>query len=286
MGSILVGIDGSTRGRRALDWAVRYARVTGDDIAMIAVIDEAIANKAGVSVDTVRETVSRALEEKRQSALESYPDMRIEGSVAVGDIVGVLADSAAEHSMIVLGSHHGHTIGETIGGAKGLRVSVSTSVPTVVVPADWDADEQTEGIVVGVGPDEAVSAGAIDFGARASMLLHQPLELISAWGVPAWLERTAQTMGGGLAPVGQQRQRELDRQLVRLACEYPGALKVTGHTIEGASPSRVLVEASANASMLVMGTNSRSALGRTLFGSVTHSVLLNLTVPTVIVPQV
>ena len=124
MGSILVGIDGSTRGRRALDWAVRFARVTGDDIAMIAVIDEAIANKAGVSVDTVRETVSHALEEKRQSALKSYPDMRIEDSVAVGDIVGVLADSAAEHSMIVLGSHHGHTIGETIGGAKGLRVSV------------------------------------------------------------------------------------------------------------------------------------------------------------------
>ncbi len=37
--------------------------------------------------------------------------------------------------------------------------------------------------------------------------------------------------------------------------------------------------------MLVMGTNSRNALGRTLFGSVTHSVLLNLKVPTIIVPQ-
>ena len=264
MGSILVGIDGSDRGRRALDWAVRFARVVGYDVHMLAVIDEAIANKAGVSVETISDTVTAALEKKRQAALESYPDMHIQASVSVGDIVGVLADSAAMHDLIVLGSHHGHTIGETIGGAKGLRVSVSTSVPTVVVPADWDAQQQGSGIVVGVGPDEAVSARAIDFAARAAAAMQQSLELISAWGVPAWLER--------------------DHQLGRLAFEYP-ALQVTGRTVEDSSPSRALVEASKEASMLVMGTNSRNALGRTLFGSVTHSVLLNLKVPTVIVPQ-
>ena len=251
---------------------------------MLAVIDEAIANKAGVSVETISDTVTAALEKKRQAALESYPDMHIQASVSVGDIVGVLADSAAMHDLIVLGSHHGHTIGETIGGAKGLRVSVSTSVPTVVVPADWDAQQQGSGIVVGVGPDEAVSARAIDFAARAAAAMQQSLELISAWGVPAWLERTAQSMGGGLAPVGEQRQIELDHQLGRLAFEYP-ALQVTGRTVEDSSPSRALVEASKEASMLVMGTNSRNALGRTLFGSVTHSVLLNLKVPTIIVPQ-
>ena len=284
MGSILVGIDGSDRGRRALDWAVRFARVVGCDVHMLAVIDEAIANKAGVSVEIITETATAALEKKRQAALESYPDMRIQASVSVGDIVGVLADSAAMHDLIVLGSHHGHTIGETIGGAKGLRVSVSTSVPTVVVPADWDAKQQGSGIVVGVGPDEAVSARAIDFAARAAVAFEQPLELISAWGVPAWLERTAESMGGGLTPVGEQRQAELDRQLGRLAYEYPG-LHVTGRAVEDSSPSRALIEASKEASMLVMGTNSRNALGRTLFGSVTHSVLLNLKVPTIIVPQ-
>ena len=164
-------------GRRALDWAVRFARVVGYDVHMLAVIDEAIANKAGVSVETISDTVTAALEKKRQAALESYPDMHIQASVSVGDIVGVLADSAAMHDLIVLGSHHGHTIGETIGGAKGLRVSVSTSVPTVVVPADWDAQQQGSGIVVGVGPDEAVSARAIDFAARAAAAMQQSLEL-------------------------------------------------------------------------------------------------------------
>ena len=85
-------------------------------------------------------------------------------------------------------------------------------------------------------------------------------------------------------PRRRQRQIELDCQLGRLAFEYP-ALQVTGRTVEDSSPSRALIEAGKEASMLVMGTNSRNVLGRTLFGSVTHSVLLNLKVPTIIVPQ-
>ena len=67
------------------------ARVVGYDVHMLAVIDEAIANKAGVGVETITDTVTAALEKKRQAALESYPDMRIQASVSVSDIVGVLA---------------------------------------------------------------------------------------------------------------------------------------------------------------------------------------------------
>ena len=62
MGSILVGIDGSDRGRRALDWAVRFARVVGYDVLLLAGIDEAIVNKAGVGVETITDTVTAALE--------------------------------------------------------------------------------------------------------------------------------------------------------------------------------------------------------------------------------
>ena len=285
MTSILVGIDGSERGRRALEWAVRRARRDNASITMLAVVDQAIANKAGVDVETVCITVRRALAAKRAAAASEYPGISITAQVLVGDIVDALVDAADEHDMIVLGSHHGHTIGETIGGAKGLRVSVSTKVPTVIVPADWDAANHGTGIVVGVGPDERVSAGAIGFGVKEALIRNQKLELVSAWGIPAWLERSAQAMGGGLGPVGEQRQRELDAQVARLRVAHP-TLQVEGRSLEGASPSRVLVETSRNSNLLVMGTNSRNALGRTLFGSVTHSVLLNLTIPTVIVPQV
>ncbi len=284
MTTILVGIDGSERGRRALDWAIQRATRDDANITMMAVIDSAIANKAGVDINILRETVEQALNVKRASAISEHPGLAIESKVAVGNIVDALVDAANEHDMVVVGSHHGNTIGETIGGAKGLRISVSAKVPTVIIPADWDADSSAEGIVVGVGPDEAVNANALEFGANEAVATGHPLELISAWGLPAWLERSAEAMGGGLGPVGEQRQAEIDASIERLSANHPD-LQISGRSLEGSSPSRVLVEKSKGKALLVMGTNSRTALGRTLFGSVTHSVLLNLVIPTVIVPQ-
>ena len=91
-------------------------------------------------------------------------------------------------------------------------------------------------------------------------------------------------MGGGLSPIGEQYQSALDERVERIAAQHKG-LEVVGKAIEGPSPSRVLIDGAKENGMLVMGTHSRKTLGRAVFGSVTHSVLLNLVVPTVIVPR-
>ena len=91
-------------------------------------------------------------------------------------------------------------------------------------------------------------------------------------------------MGGGLDPVGEQYQRNLEQLAAELR-EGNEGLDVVAHAVEGSSPTHAILNYAKDAKLLVLGTHSRSALGRTLFGSVTHSVLLNLCVPTVIVPQ-
>ncbi len=108
---------------------------------------------------------------------------------------------------------------------------------------------------------------------------------MTAWGLPAWISRPAEMMGGGLSPIGEQYQRVLDEHVERIAAQH-GGLEVSGKAVEGPFPSRVLIDSAKENGMLVMGTHSRKALGRAVFGSVTHSVLLNLVVPTVIVPRV
>ena len=47
MASILVGVDGSERGRRALDWAVARAERTGARLMLLAVVNSAEAKKLG-----------------------------------------------------------------------------------------------------------------------------------------------------------------------------------------------------------------------------------------------
>ena len=283
MARILVGIDGSERGARALEWAARRAEREGDELTLLAVADPAVARESGVEASALADACQRALGEALALLNERYPGVRAATSLVEGKIVEGIIGAAASHDMVVLGSHHGATVGEAVGGAKGLRVSVSTVAPTVVVPSDWDPASAGEGVVVGVGPDK-VSERAVAFGVREALAAGQPLELVSAWGLPPVLTRPAEVLGGGLAPVGEQFQRDLDARAERLSAENPG-LSVSGRAVEGSSPARTLVECSAGRSLLVLGTHSRSTLGRALFGSVTHGVLLDLKVPAVVVPQ-
>lgn len=283
MTSILVGVDGTRRGDRAVAWAARQAEREGASLALLSVIDSDMVRTFGVASDAVRDAVQSVLDETAQSVAAQHPDLEIKTTIVEGEVVSSMANAANLHDMIVLGSHHGATIGETMGGAKGLRVSVLTKVPTVVVPADWDLDTENEGVMVGVGPDN-VSENAIAFGIRQAEMLNQELDLVSAWGLPPLLTRPAEVMGGGLGPVGEQFQAELDVRVAKIKAAHPD-LDIEGHSIEGPSPARVLIDHSKSFGMLVMGTHSRTMLGRTVFGSVTHSVLMNMAVPTVIVPQ-
>lgn len=283
MNSIVVGIDGTERGQRALEWAARSAEREGAGLTLLAIIDESAVQAYGTPAEDLCSSIEQMLEAERARMIERHPGLEASTAIVTGKIVECLADAAQKHDMIVMGSHHGASVGETIGGAKGLRVSISTDVPTVVVPSDWDPDAERTGIVVGIGPDDS-SDDAVQFGARVALLLDEPLRLVSAWGLPPMLSRSAEAMGGGLRPVGAQFQRNLDALVERLKEQHP-SLQVTGEAIEGSAPSRVLVDCSKECRTLVLGTHSRKALGRAVFGSVTHSVLLNLQTPTVVVPK-
>ena len=97
------------------------------------------------------------------------------------------------------------------------------------------------------------------------------------------MSRPAEGMGGGLEEVGRQRQAEVDEFVARITTANP-ALDVTGRSDRGPSHARAL-DASKDAQLLVLGTHSRAAPGRALFGSVTYSMLLNLATLTVVVPK-
>lgn len=138
-------------------------------------------------------------------------------------------------------------------------------------------------IIVGVGADE-VSDKAIEFGAQHALAMGADLELVSVWGLPAFLSKPAAVMGGELVEVGKQFEALLDERVAKLKAEYP-ELNVSAKAIEAGSPAKGLIEYASDADLLVLGTHSRSAVGRAVFGSFTYNVLFNLTIPTVVVPQ-
>lgn len=280
---ILVGIDGTERGERALEWAARYGAREGAELTLIAVVDPAAARAYGIDKQTGDAAIEGVLQEAKGRVLAKYPATEVDTMISVGKVVDCLVDAAEGCDMIVMGSHHGASVGETVGGAKGLRVSVSVGIPTAIIPCDWEQGSSNHRIVVGVGPDES-SINAIRFAVREAITDGEQLDLVSGWGLPAILTKPAEAMGGGLDPVGEQYQRNLEQLAAELRAENE-ELDVVAHAVEGSSPTRAILNYAKDSKLLVLGTHSRSTLGRTLFGSVTHSVLLNLCVPTVIVPQ-
>lgn len=181
---ILVGIDGTERGERALEWAARYGAREGASLTLIAVVDPAAARAYGIDKQTGDAAIEGVLQEAKDKALAKYPGTEISTMISVGKVVDCLVDAAEGHDMVVMGSHHGASVGETVGGAKGLRVSVSIDVPTAVIPCDWEQDSANHRIVVGVGPDES-SINAIKFAVREAVTDGEQLDLVSGWGLPA-----------------------------------------------------------------------------------------------------
>lgn len=285
MAKILVGTDGSIGGEGALKWAVRRAERDGASLTIATVVDADAMRASGVTEEAALTAAHELLGELQKSIAEQHPQLKTKTIVARGEVVETLATAADNYDLVVVGSSRGASVADSFGGVLGLRVSSLTKSPTAVIPVDWKPEEEDAGkvIVVAVGPD-SVSEGAVAFGVREADAAKQPLDLVSAWGLPALLSKPAKAMGGELVEVGNQFQARLDERVRLLKGAHP-ELEITGHAQEGPAPARVLVEYSEKASLLVLGTHGRSALGRFVFGSVTHGVLSHLRVPTVVVPQ-
>ena len=82
----------------------------------------------------------------------------------------------------------------------------------------------------------------------------------------------------------QDLQQRIDALVAQLKEANPD-IEISGQAVEGESPTRALIDYSKGFGTLVLGTRTTSALGRALFGSLTHSVLMNLTIPTIVVSQ-
>lgn len=82
---------------------------------------------------------------------------------------------------------------------------------------------------------DEVSDKAVELGVHLAKVLEEPLELISSWGIPTLLSRSAEFMGGGLAPVGESFQRNLDARVAAIRAAEP-ALEVMGPFDRGSFP--------------------------------------------------
>lgn len=115
------------------------------------------------------------------------------------------------------------------------------------------------------------------------------VEVIGAWSHPANYEWTVRTTNYGLVPVPELPAREDIEAAVRDSLDdavsgvADSGVPVTRRAVEG-NPATVLVEAAADADLLVLGRRGHGRVLDLLLGSVSEHCIQHATCPVVVVP--
>jgi nucleotide-binding universal stress UspA family protein len=146
---IVVGVDGSDGGIRALDWAVGEAARRGGTVQAITAWQWTTPD-IGADVRVEHERMAMlALEEAVTAARAPYPQVAISAEAVPGLAAEVLTRAAAEADLLVLGSHgHGRLFHAVVGSTAEACIRLAVC-PVVVVPVPRVAPKPS---AEGVGP--------------------------------------------------------------------------------------------------------------------------------------
>ncbi|HET7855683.1 MAG TPA: universal stress protein [Gaiellaceae bacterium] len=145
-GRIVVGVDGSEHARRALDWAVREARLRGTSVVAVhayAVPPVYLAPEPVLATPPALpdpELIER-LEGSGRKLLEEEvgrvdaEGVTIEQRVAAGSAADALVQAAREGDLLVVGSRGLGGFRGLLLGSVGQQVAHHAPCPVVIVPA-------------------------------------------------------------------------------------------------------------------------------------------------------
>jgi nucleotide-binding universal stress UspA family protein len=143
MPGILVGIDGSTHARHALEWAVHEAAIRQAPLTVLTVSQEVAGWGVPMSRARNEELAAKAreaAEEETERVLEKSEADTRPPSVTVEAVSGMpgeaLLKKAAEADMIVVGARGAGGFKRLLMGSVSTTVTYHAHCPVVVIPAD------------------------------------------------------------------------------------------------------------------------------------------------------
>jgi nucleotide-binding universal stress UspA family protein len=253
---VVVGYNGRRHARVALMWAAGEARRRGAPLVVLF-----SANYPGMVVpprpglweqepgalEAAREVTARGVSE----AIGMFPDLSVIGRTEVTSPAAALLDASSEASLLVMGSRGRGAVLAGLLGSVAFTVAGSTGCPLVVVKEGSGSTVPGPGKGVVVGTDGSPAAdAAVVFAADHATATAATLEIVCC---------TGEVTVPGVAP---EPIREAADEVVRRARSHVEGshprLRVTTRVVEGPA-ERVLVDASTNAGLVVVGSRGRGA---------------------------
>ncbi|HEX6497478.1 MAG TPA: universal stress protein [Micromonosporaceae bacterium] len=147
---IVVGVDGSEGGDRALRWAMHEAeRNNGTVQAVTAWSWDGIERSVVVAPTPAeeRQHAEQVLSEAVTAALTTYPAVTVAGEAVEGRSATVLAAAARGADLLVLGSHGHSRLRHAVLGSVAEECIRLATCPVVIVPVPQPPPAHSEDLV-------------------------------------------------------------------------------------------------------------------------------------------
>jgi nucleotide-binding universal stress UspA family protein len=271
---IVVGYDGSSDADEALAWAARTASLSGDEVVAVIAVDPRETPRGTAWPDSWWQDI----EDQARAVLADVPTIRFRIERHVAPPVALLAERADDASAVVLGSRGHGAAGEIFLGSVSQGVARRARVPVVVVRVPQNLASNR--IVVGVDGSEA-SIRALELACTRAALTSEKVLAMHAW----FPTGVALDRYGYVPPVGgetvEQARASLDEIVAKAHADHP-EVEIES-VVRGDAPSRALVEASRDASLVVVGSRGLGAVAQVILGSTSHDVIHHAHCPVAVV---
>ena len=283
MATIVVGVDPSAAGKKALAFALREALVRGAEVVAVRTwTPPSFAMTypiASVVTELEQEVSAEALtlaEQQLKLAVEQVPGVEAVPSRALavhGPAAQVLVEAALDALLLVVGSRGHGVLSRAVLGSVSSSVLHHATGPVAVVPASAEVGRSVARVLVGVD-HSAQSREALRWGVDEATLHDAPL-------VPVHVHQHVVT---GEECVDLPNLEQSERASLRAEAASAGASEraadpevLVGH------PAASLEALAAPADLLVVGSRGRGGFAGLLLGSTSTQLAQHATAPVVVV---
>jgi nucleotide-binding universal stress UspA family protein len=276
-GRVVVAV-GPEEVQSALEFGVEEARRAGCGLHLVHVVHMVPTGPEAVMVTTVdldkfgRETLDMAVERARHLTRDEVP---LSHELRRGSPAGTLVAASKDARMVVLEHRHLSRTSRIVNRTVAGGVAAYSRVPVVAVPSGWRRPQGRPVVVVGVDvPERArqvVGAAAAAARARGAVL-----RVVHTWRMPFTYE--------GLELSSEEARRWSDRSVAEITTLLDGLGDLTRGLdvdvqVHHGRPADALLEAAADAELLVVGRHDPLLPLGSHVGPVTRAVLREATCP-------
>jgi nucleotide-binding universal stress UspA family protein len=269
---IVVGYDGSLGADQALRWAVEETRIRGSALTVclawapqyLKMTDEA------ATYDRARRRGEEILAPGLRYAESMLGPESVTPLLARGLPAPVLCEQSAAAEIVVLGARGAGGMSGLALGSVPWHVAGHGHGPVVIVRGHWRRPNHQPGPVVAGVDGSAASQDVVRFAFWEAELRHVPLLAVCALADAPGSFGGADRVEDDFVHVMESNEKE-----------HPEVSVL--RQVSAGSPRGALLEAAAQAQLLVVGSRGRGGIGGMSLGSVAHVVLHHAPCPVAVV---